>query len=338
MHSPGPLAAARPGPDRLLADGRDRDRGERCVDNRAAGRGDPRVGVGSDRDAGVAAIAVPNRPSSGGPARAGPGRGRGRDGACRGNGRDPRRVARCGVGGGRRAGRRTAIRLHRLRDAVAGGRGAAVTGAQRGEPRGGFHERGRRRRANALPAERDGPGAAAGDAAGWERDETPEEPGRLLQLAAALPAGGPVVDPDEAVFQQPGDMPREIDDACLRAGLRPPGSRAAIVRCIFDSLAAAWSRAGRRRGAPVRRRGVDDPPRRCRRPHRSCSASSPPMRAGGRWWPDPSTRPLPATSWFRRGRVGWCRATLRRSGHWSGRPMSSVASSRRRRRRAVKSS
>jgi rhamnulokinase len=77
----------------------------------------------------------------------------------------------------------------------------------------------------------------------WERDETPEEPGRLLQLAAALPAGGPVIDPDEAVFQQPGDVPREIDDACLRAGLRPPGSRAAVVRCILDSLAVAWSRA-----------------------------------------------------------------------------------------------
>jgi rhamnulokinase len=76
----------------------------------------------------------------------------------------------------------------------------------------------------------------------WERDDTPEEPGRLLQLAAALPAGGPVIDPDEAVFQQPGDVPKEIDDACLRAGLRPPGSRAAIVRCILDSLAAAWSR------------------------------------------------------------------------------------------------
>lgn len=77
----------------------------------------------------------------------------------------------------------------------------------------------------------------------WERDGTPEELGRLLQLAAALPAGGPVIDPDEAVFLPPGDMPSRIEDACLRAGLRPPSSRAAIVRCILDSLAAAYARA-----------------------------------------------------------------------------------------------
>jgi rhamnulokinase len=38
-------------------------------------------------------------------------------------------------------------------------------------------------------------------------------------------------------------MPARIEDACLRAGLRPPSSRAAIVRCILDSLAAAYARA-----------------------------------------------------------------------------------------------
>jgi rhamnulokinase len=77
----------------------------------------------------------------------------------------------------------------------------------------------------------------------WEREGTPEELGRLLQLAAALPAGGSIIDPDEAVFLPPGDMPSRIEDACLRAGLRPPGSRAAIVRCILDSLASAYARA-----------------------------------------------------------------------------------------------
>jgi rhamnulokinase len=76
----------------------------------------------------------------------------------------------------------------------------------------------------------------------WERAGSPEELGRLLQLAAALPTGGPVIDPDEPVFLPPGDMPARIEDACLRAGLRPPQSRAAVVRCILDSLAAAYSR------------------------------------------------------------------------------------------------
>jgi rhamnulokinase len=77
----------------------------------------------------------------------------------------------------------------------------------------------------------------------WERAGTPEEIGRVVQLAAALPAGGPVVDPDEAVFLPPGDMPSRIEDACLRGGLRPPSSRPATVRCILDSLAAAYARA-----------------------------------------------------------------------------------------------
>jgi len=77
----------------------------------------------------------------------------------------------------------------------------------------------------------------------WERAGSPEELGRLLSLAAALPAGGPVIDPDEAVFLPPGDMPSRIEDACLRAGAAPPSTRAATVRCILDSLAAAYARA-----------------------------------------------------------------------------------------------
>ncbi|MFL5749544.1 MAG: rhamnulokinase family protein [Chloroflexota bacterium] len=77
----------------------------------------------------------------------------------------------------------------------------------------------------------------------WERGGEPEELGRLLAVAAALPPGGPVVDPDEPVFLPPGDMPSRIEDACLRAGAAPPSSRAATVRCILDSLAAAYARA-----------------------------------------------------------------------------------------------
>ncbi|HEX5015134.1 MAG TPA: FGGY-family carbohydrate kinase [Candidatus Limnocylindrales bacterium] len=77
----------------------------------------------------------------------------------------------------------------------------------------------------------------------WERAGEPEDVGRLLQLAGALPSGGPVVDPDEAVFAERGDMERTIEDACLRAGLRPPSSRAAVIRCILDSLAASYARS-----------------------------------------------------------------------------------------------
>lgn len=67
--------------------------------------------------------------------------------------------------------------------------------------------------------------------------------GDLLAAAEALPAGGPVVDITATEFADPGDMTPRIRDACTRAGLRAPQSRAAIVRCILDSLAEAIARA-----------------------------------------------------------------------------------------------
>ncbi len=65
------------------------------------------------------------------------------------------------------------------------------------------------------------------------------ELGDLLLAAAALPAGGPRIDPDDPVFLPPGDMPERIIRA---AGLRDP-EPAAVVRCILDSLAVAFAAA-----------------------------------------------------------------------------------------------
>jgi len=47
------------------------------------------------------------------------------------------------------------------------------------------------------------------------------------------------------VFLPPGDMPARIVDACRRADQPVPADRAAIVRCIVDSLADAHHRAVR---------------------------------------------------------------------------------------------
>ena len=52
-----------------------------------------------------------------------------------------------------------------------------------------------------------------------------------------------MIDPDEAVFLPPGDMPARVVDACRRTGQPVPGTRAGIVRCILDSLALAHRRA-----------------------------------------------------------------------------------------------
>jgi rhamnulokinase len=61
----------------------------------------------------------------------------------------------------------------------------------------------------------------------------------VLAAAAALPAGGPRVDPNDPVFLPPGDMPSRIVEA---AGLRDPEPEV-VVRCILDSLAVAFAEA-----------------------------------------------------------------------------------------------
>lgn len=67
----------------------------------------------------------------------------------------------------------------------------------------------------------------------------------LLAEAAALPALTTVVDVDDPVFLPPGDMPTRIADAARRADEPVPGTPAAVVRCIVDSLALAHRRAVR---------------------------------------------------------------------------------------------
>ncbi len=74
--------------------------------------------------------------------------------------RDDRRIARHGVRDRRDPGIRPRLRLHLLRHLVAGRRRTRAPRAERCEPPGRFHQRGRRRRARALPAQRHGALAA----------------------------------------------------------------------------------------------------------------------------------------------------------------------------------
>ena len=67
----------------------------------------------------------------------------------------------------------------------------------------------------------------------------------LLADAESMPAGGPSIDVDDPAFIPPGDMPDRIAAAVARHGDRVPSSRAATVRCILDSLAAAYARTVR---------------------------------------------------------------------------------------------
>lgn len=79
----------------------------------------------------------------------------------------------------------------------------------------------------------------------WENAGSPEDLGTLLAAAAGLPPGGPLIDPDEPGFLPPGDMPARIVDACRASDQPVPSSRPALVRCILDSLAAAFARTVR---------------------------------------------------------------------------------------------
>jgi rhamnulokinase len=63
----------------------------------------------------------------------------------------------------------------------------------------------------------------------------------VLAAAAALSPGGPTVDPNDARFFPPGDIPRRIQDACRDSSQVVPQSKAEIVRCIVDSLALAFA-------------------------------------------------------------------------------------------------
>ena len=73
----------------------------------------------------------------------------------------------------------------------------------------------------------------------WDLRGLGVELGDVLPAAAALPAGGPRVDPNDPVFLPPGDMPERIIAA---AGMRDPEPEV-VVRCILDSLAVAFAEA-----------------------------------------------------------------------------------------------
>jgi rhamnulokinase len=79
----------------------------------------------------------------------------------------------------------------------------------------------------------------------WARAGLPADLPSLLETAGALPAGGPVVDPDDPAFLPPGDMPARIRAACRDTGQPMPTGQPELVRCILDSLAAVYARTVR---------------------------------------------------------------------------------------------
>jgi rhamnulokinase len=77
----------------------------------------------------------------------------------------------------------------------------------------------------------------------WARAGLPADLPSLLEAAAALAPGGPVIDPDDPAFLPPGPMVERVQRACEAAGAPVPTERPAVVRCVLDGLAAAFARA-----------------------------------------------------------------------------------------------
>lgn len=63
------------------------------------------------------------------------------------------------------------------------------------------------------------------------------------EIVSAAEEAGPAVawiDPNDAAFQAPGDMPAAIRAYCKATGQKPPETRGEIVRCAFESLALSY--------------------------------------------------------------------------------------------------
>jgi rhamnulokinase len=62
----------------------------------------------------------------------------------------------------------------------------------------------------------------------------------ILQHAEILPPLVSLIDPDDASFFAPGDMPARVRAYCERTGQEVPSSVGAILRCVMESLALKY--------------------------------------------------------------------------------------------------
>lgn len=63
----------------------------------------------------------------------------------------------------------------------------------------------------------------------------------LTDLAIKSKPFATLIDPDDPIYAQPGDMPKRIRTACSNTGQPSPETPGAIARCILDSLALCYA-------------------------------------------------------------------------------------------------
>lgn len=79
----------------------------------------------------------------------------------------------------------------------------------------------------------------------WRRDGVEHRLDVLLDQAAQVRSGGAVIDVDDASLLPPGPMPERVRALCRASGQPEPTTPAEVVRCVLDSLAAAFARTVR---------------------------------------------------------------------------------------------
>ena len=120
-------------------------------------------------------------------------------------------------------------------------------------------QRARRRRHDAPAAQRDGAVAAAGVPPRARAAPAAREYEDLLRLAEAASDDVPLFDPDDEDLLRPGDMPKRIAAACVRAGSRRrprPASSCAASSSRWPASTASCSSASSRSRAGASRRST----------------------------------------------------------------------------------
>ena len=74
----------------------------------------------------------------------------------------------------------------------------------------------------------------------WAREGEKLSFNELSDMAMASKPHACFINPNDLVFQTPGNMPRRIQEYCKKTGQYVPETKGEIVRCIFDSLAMAY--------------------------------------------------------------------------------------------------
>lgn len=77
--------------------------------------------------------------------------------------------------------------------------------------------------------------------AAWSREGRQYDYETILRMTRQAPPSPAVIDPDAAEFAAPTDMPKAIRVWCAEHGIPAPADDAALMRLIFDSLAAKYA-------------------------------------------------------------------------------------------------